>query len=165
MSLKTVVVFLVACAVTVLLVACEPTPPAYHHWSEVPVEIQEEYSPEVIQAWIDAYWVNEWIRAYNWNKWMEEASKRTGYGYVDGIEVCNGIDLPTCGIVHRESRFNPNARNPHSTAWGLYQFLRGTWRSVCPEYPHGSASVAQQVECARRLWDGGRGKSHWRLTA
>ncbi len=88
----------------------------------------------------------------------------TGYGVVQGIRVCNGTTLPTCGIVQRESRFNPNARNPSSSAWGLYQFLRGTWNGVCPEYRHGSASVAQQVECARRLWNGGRGSGHWRLT-
>lgn len=90
-----------------------------------------------------------------------EAARRTGGAYVQGIEVCNGRTLPTCAIVRRESRFDPNARNPRSSAWGLYQFLRGTWRGVCPEYPHGSASVAQQVECARRLWAGGRGASHW----
>jgi len=93
------------------------------------------------------------------------AATRTGGAYVQGIEVCNGRTLPTCGIVRRESGFNPHARNPRSSAWGLYQFLRGTWRGVCPEYPHGAASVAQQVECARRLWNGGRGAGHWRLTA
>lgn len=89
---------------------------------------------------------------------------RTGYGYVDGILVCNGTTLPTCGIVDRESDFNPNIRNSSSTAWGLYQFLRGTWNAVCREFQHGRATVAQQVECARRLWDNGRGSFHWRLT-
>lgn len=93
-----------------------------------------------------------------------EAARRTGGAYVQGIEVCNGRTLPTCGIVRRESRFNPNIWNTGgSGAWGLYQFLRSTWRATCPEYPHGSASVAQQVECARRLWNGGRGRGHWGL--
>lgn len=33
-------------------------------------------------------------------------------------------------VVHRESRGDPKAENPHSTASGLFQFLDGTWRSV-----------------------------------
>ena len=139
----------------------------YHHWSETPAEVQATHSPEVIQGYIDAYWVNEWTNAYWFNRWMEaaaERAKQTGGSYVQGIEVCNGSSLPPCRVVHRESRFDPNAQNRSSSAWGLYQFLRSTWRSVCPEFPHGSATVAQQVECARRLWDGGRGRSHWSLT-
>lgn len=139
----------------------------YHHWSETPADVQATHSPEVIQGWIDAYWVNEWVNAYWFNRWMEAAAenaKRTGGAYVQGIEVCNGSTLPPCHVVRRESNFDPNARNPRSTAWGLFQFLRGTWNSVCPEFPHGSATVAQQVECARRLWDNGRGRSHWALT-
>lgn len=85
---------------------------------------------------------------------------------VAGIEVCNGADLPTCAIVKRESGFNPTARNPSSSAAGLYQFLDSTFRSVCPAAAasYGSAAnapVSVQVECARILWDGGRGASHW----
>ena len=33
-------------------------------------------------------------------------------------------------VMHRESRGDPKAENPHSTASGLFQFLDGTWRSV-----------------------------------
>lgn len=32
-----------------------------------------------------------------------------------------------------ESRWNPNAKNDHSTAAGLFQFLRGTWDWVAPK--------------------------------
>ncbi len=108
----------------------------------------------------------EAARIYAFAHAVEQArlARLAGGAYVQGIEVCNGRTLPTCAIVRRESRFDPNARNPASSAWGLYQFLRGTWRGVCPEFPHGRASVAQQVECARRLWAGGRGSNHWRLT-
>lgn len=104
-------------------------------------------------------------RIYAFAHAVEQArlARLTGGAYVQGIEVCNGRTLPTCAIVRRESRFDPNARNPASSAWGLYQFLRGTWRGVCPEFPHGRASVAQQVECARRLWAGGAGRGHWSL--
>lgn len=33
---------------------------------------------------------------------------------------------PTLELVARESSFNPNAKNPNSTARGLFQFLDGT---------------------------------------
>ena len=33
-------------------------------------------------------------------------------------------------LVTRESGWNPNAQNPTSTAYGLFQFLNGTWGSV-----------------------------------
>lgn len=82
------------------------------------------------------------------------------------VEICNGRDLPTCAIVHRESRGNPRAENPHSSASGLYQFLDSTWRR-CP-YRAGTghaahAPVRVQVACARWLWAGGRGAHHWSL--
>ena len=164
------------------LSACNPQS-VYHHWTETPPEVQAEHPPEVIQAWIDAYWEARWVEAYWANYWRDvvawseayEAAQRAAQippchspnqkrCSVQGIEVCNGEDLPTCGIVYRESRFNPNAANPRSSARQLYQFLRSTWNSICPEYPHGRATVTQQVDCARRLWDWGRGARHWRLT-
>ncbi len=33
-------------------------------------------------------------------------------------------------ILEHESSFNPNAKNPHSTAYGLFQFLDSTWRGT-----------------------------------
>jgi lysozyme len=33
-------------------------------------------------------------------------------------------------ILAHESSFNPNAKNPTSTAYGLFQFLNSTWRTV-----------------------------------
>lgn len=33
-------------------------------------------------------------------------------------------------IVMHESRWNPTAQNPHSTAYGIGQFLNGTWGTV-----------------------------------
>lgn len=34
-------------------------------------------------------------------------------------------------IAECESRFNPYATNPKSTASGVYQFTKGTWSSYC----------------------------------
>ena len=56
-----------------------------------------------------------------------------GYGCVQGIRVCDAWpgDFP-CKIIDRESRFDPRARNPRSTAGGLAQMLNGTFGSICP---------------------------------
>ena len=136
------------------------------HWSEAHPDTLAAMGHEAVHAFIVRYWEHLYIATYEANLAAEReaAATRTGGRYVDGVEVCNGTYLPPCHVVRHESNFQPNARNPRSTAWGLYQFLRGTWNSVCPEYQHGSATVAQQVECARRLWDNGRGRSHWSLT-
>lgn len=91
------------------------------------------------------------------------ASQCRGYGCVQGIRVCGG-DLPTCPIVWRESRFDPHAENPTSTASGLYQFIDGTFATCRTGYQHASsAPVGVQVACARQIWNHGRGASHWRL--
>lgn len=91
------------------------------------------------------------------------ASQCWGYGCVQGIRVCGG-DLPTCPIVWRESRFDPHAENPTSTASGLYQFIDGTFATCRTGYRHASsAPVSVQVSCARQIWNHGRGASHWRL--
>lgn len=34
-------------------------------------------------------------------------------------------------IIEAESNFNPTAKNPHSTAKGLFQFLKGTFKENC----------------------------------
>ena len=33
-------------------------------------------------------------------------------------------------LIQKESSWNPNAQNPTSTAYGLFQFLNSTWASV-----------------------------------
>lgn len=146
-----------------------------HHWTDADPQDIADYGAAAVQAWIDAYWRQVWIDTVNFRRWMAAAAERErvarlGPPYVDGILVCNGIDLPTCGIVRRESGFNPRARNRHSTAGGLYQFLASTFRSVCPAAAArwgnaANAPVSVQVDCVRVLWAGGAGWRHWRLTA
>jgi peptidoglycan hydrolase-like protein with peptidoglycan-binding domain len=43
-----------------------------------------------------------------------------------------------CLLVRGESGWNPAAKNPNSSAYGLFQFLRSTWNSFLPEVAYGS---------------------------
>ncbi len=146
----------------------------YHHWSETPAEVQATHSPEVLQSYIDAYWVNEWTNAYWFNRWMEAAAakaKQTGGSYVQGIEVCNGNDLPRPAASCAASPGStPTARNPRSSAGGSTSTSGPPGDVRHPRVPNMAyASVAQQVQCARYVWNGGvnsngLGPRHWSLT-
>lgn len=48
-------------------------------------------------------------------------------------------------LVSHESSWNPRAKNPSSTAFGLFQLLKGTWKSYCPEFPYGSTDPYAQA--------------------
>lgn len=54
------------------------------------------------------------------------------------VEPVKPKPAPVGGLMARieecESRGDPNARNPNSTAKGLYQFLDGSWRHYGIEY-------------------------------
>lgn len=92
-------------------------------------------------------------------------SKRRGNpaGNVNG-HPCGG-DLPPCWVLRRESGGDPNAYNPT----GCYEApgrvgCRGKWQcstSTCS----GTGSEAEQDAEARRVWDHGRGCSHWAACA
>ncbi|MCK4782079.1 transglycosylase SLT domain-containing protein [Candidatus Parcubacteria bacterium] len=44
----------------------------------------------------------------------------------------NDVNIKTAlRIAHCESRFDPNAKNPNSSATGIYQFMIGTWNGYC----------------------------------
>lgn len=67
-------------------------------------------------------------------------------------------------LVQKESSWNPNAQNPTSTAYGLFQFLNGTWGSVgakktsdpLGQIQAGVKYIQQRygdVRGARRFWE------------
>ncbi len=93
---------------------------------------------------------------------LARLAAQSGGRIIDGIEVC-GSWFP-CYIVKRESGFNPRARNPRSTAGGLYQTLR-FWVPWCglPYANMAEASVAEQVACAKKIVRT-HGLSPWALT-
>lgn len=97
-----------------------------------------------------------------WNK------RRTSWAFhrhIDQITVYGKWAIPEY-IVMRESGGDACAKNPQSTAAGYYQFLSSTWAAYGGT--GGTAMCAppwEQHEVAARAWDGGRGQSHWALTA
>jgi len=55
-----------------------------------------------------------------------------------------GVSVPLAlAIAHCESGLNPRAKNPNSTASGVFQFIRSTWKYVTQDYLlwHGIQSV------------------------
>jgi hypothetical protein len=70
-----------------------------------------------------------------------EVPKTTGKGYAAVKDTLNkaaeivGIDPSLLATIARiESTFNPNAKAPTSSASGLFQFLRSTWRDMMDKY-------------------------------
>lgn len=49
-----------------------------------------------------------------------------GYGWGIGSDQWTPLSL----LIGKESSWNPNAQNPTSTAYGLFQFLNSTWATV-----------------------------------
>lgn len=55
-------------------------------------------------------------------------------------------DVPTAMcVMANESGGNPNAKNAHSTAAGLFQFLRSTWDDIVPSSVTGGSYSSGQV--------------------
>lgn len=69
-------------------------------------------------------------------------------------------------IAKAESGLNPNARNPHSTASGTYQFINSTFKEYCIKNFAYADSMEQkndpdiQIKCAVRMLSEG-GENHW----
>ena len=56
-----------------------------------------------------------------------------------------------------ESKLNPRAKNPKSTAKGIYQFIDSTWESFCEGDVY---NPEDNIKCAMKLISKG-GISHW----
>jgi hypothetical protein len=60
------------------------------------------------------------------------------------LEVFGGYWGEFNDLIYRESKWNPEAQNPNSTAYGLGQFLNGTWDDVGCEK---TSDPYEQVNC------------------
>jgi hypothetical protein len=70
------------------------------------------------------------------------------------------VGMALC-VANRESSFNPYARNPYSSAAGVFQWVSRSWTSYSYRYGYGGASVfnayANIAVAAHAVADGGWG--------
>lgn len=145
------------------------TPP-----TTTPIEVA--YAPTIAeQQWyIDVILYEEWVRAAEYAQAQADAAaaereraaegernRREQHATTQSTPGRCGGDLPPCYVMMRESGGNITAQNPTSTASGKWQALDSTWNNF-GGYPKARlAPESVQDDFARRLWDGGRGCSHW----
>jgi hypothetical protein len=92
--------------------------------------------------------------------WFQTATQSAPVEYVVGQHF-TGPEFDTAmSIISCESNFDPRAANPHSTARGLWQFLRGTWQwvqddsgLVLDDWPDGPYDWYQSTAAAAWLRD------------
>lgn len=164
--------------VVVLLAACAEPPPSWEvKAAAVPRDraatpaVQPALGPplEAIQRWRA---VELWNATTTWDQAVVDIAKQltleaegnprpTGMSraYKSPATTtgrCGG-DLPPCWVMMRESGGNIHAYNPTGCGGrGCY----GKWQCD-PRSCDGTGTEAEQDAEARRLWDHGRGCSHW----
>ena len=72
-----------------------------------------------------------------------------------GVNYNLAIDLALA-----ESRFNPRAKNPKSTAKGIYQFINQTWKDYCEGNVFNSKD---NIKCAMEILSEPGGIQHWKV--
>ncbi len=104
----------------------------------------------------------EWVEWWDDHKTTWEAHtpqpRRSSHAYLgmgEGVEQWRSLTLAYFGpdrvntamcLMAFESGGNPDAKNPNSTAAGLFQFLKRTWDSVPNEVTGGTYSSGQVYE-------------------
>lgn len=75
--------------------------------------------------------------------------------------------IKALAIASAESNFNIDAKNPDSTASGLFQFLDGSFQYYCVDKYHLADSLKEKsdshvvVECAMLVLEEPNGDSNW----
>lgn len=64
---------------------------------------------------------------------------------IAGVPVSWASNSSLCQLVRHESSWNPGAKNPSSSAFGLFQFLKSTWKRFLPEVPYGNTDPYWQA--------------------
>lgn len=64
---------------------------------------------------------------------------------IAGVPLSWATDPDLISLVRNESGFNPEAKNPGSPAFGLFQMFPGTWKENLPEVPFGKVDPYWQA--------------------
>lgn len=61
-------------------------------------------------------------------------------------------------VAHAESCFDPKAKNPKSTAGGIFQYIDGTWKGYCEGDKY---NEDDNIQCATKMLAEKDGIDHW----
>lgn len=123
---------------------------------------------DAAERYATSYWqqVAEYATAVNVAAWVaahqpvavvvRHSTRSGGYSAPSGgvTGVCGGATNGADRYIGRESGGNPNVYNSQgSGAWGCYQLMPEHFRpgGSCSDMSYGSATPAQQAQCASRL--------------
>lgn len=83
---------------------------------------------------------------------VERPDARAATTSISDMVVSAFPDAPVMiRIAQAESQMRPEARNPRSTASGLFQILNSTWRAYkCQGSPY---NAEDNIACARKIYD------------
>ena len=143
-------------------------------WMEEWIErADNSLSPELVMEYQDMYGRHLW---YFDPQPSRSNTRPTSPGWSGTVESWRGLVslyFPTeqvnralC-VINHESKGNPNADNPRSSAAGLFQFLRGTWNGVPTSISGGSYDSGAvynpeaNIAAAAWLWERSGGWGPW----
>lgn len=90
---------------------------------------------------------------------VTQPTHKSSYEYVRLMVIAAFPDAPIMvHIADSESDFKPDADNPNSTAYGVFQILIGTWNDYDCTGDRGNP--ADNIACARKIYDA-RGTKDW----
>lgn len=120
-------------------------------------KLHPKTSPEALGQTIEVK-AEEYSREYYESdplRYIRFRGQELGY---DDYVISDFIKIARC-----ESGFNldPNAKNPNSTATGIYQFINGTWHSYCKG--KNVYNFVDNIDCFYKVLevDGIKGLNHW----
>ena len=86
-----------------------------------------------------------------------------------GVPLQWADDPSLVALVRHESNFKPDAKNPNSTAYGLFQFIQSTWKHFLTEVPYPTPDPYWQAVggfryIKKRYGDPSRAWAFWQAT-
>ena len=122
-----------------------------HPFNPAPIPEQKPNTPPVVEL-IEPLKTKKFKKKQYKDTVEETPAPETQFVEGDWVSSCHkwaaqvGVSLDSSAIrlIEKESRCNPNAQNPSSTAYGIGQFLNSTWAGVgCVK----TSNPPEQIRC------------------
>jgi soluble lytic murein transglycosylase-like protein len=85
----------------------------------------------------------------------EETVQEKIVSYAEAFGASPALAL---AVAHAESCFNPLAKNPNSTAGGIFQYIDSTWKGYCQGDKY---NADDNIRCATKMLAEKGGIAHW----